>query len=129
MTAFDVREQFAGARVGHWTHSTSNKVTQVLSWTRAGESDLLPLSISFELHDGVVVVIRAVAESLDPLARGTRVERSTFSIVVREPSDDGRVRLSVFARGCSDHAAELAQILGDQDETGGLDQAAVERGR
>ena len=65
----------------------------------------------FEIHDGMLVAIRLDVPEDRPEARGDRLETTAASVLVRERAEPGRARVSLLARDCPTHAAEVARIL------------------
>ncbi len=111
MTASAVRERFEAPAPGGWqsTPQTTGAGDVVLAWAAAsGESDA-----RFELHNGMLVAVRAIVPPGDPDAQRPPVEASRA--VVRTSEDDpghAKVSITILARDCPTHHAEAERRAG-----------------
>lgn len=111
MTPDRVRDRFAGGETASWE---TEIVGPDLTLIRAPGGSL-DRETRFEFHGGMLVAIRADLPADAPEASGAAVEISAASVVSRERTPDGRVRLRVLARDCPTHAEEVSRVLSDGD--------------
>lgn len=111
LTPEQVRDRFAGGEPASWE---SEIVGPDLTLIR-GPSTSIDRETRFEFHGGMLVAIRADLPADAPEARGEAVEISPASVVAREATPGGRVRLRVLARDCPTHAQEVSGIISAAD--------------
>ncbi len=70
-----------------------------------------PREVRFELHAGLVVAIRAIVPDASPAARGPALQVRDASVSSRSQKPDQTVSLSILARDCPTHAAEVRALL------------------
>ncbi len=106
MTASAVRERFEEPTLGAWRSLPSTGAGDVvLAWTAAKG----PAEAQFELHNGMLVAVRAAVEVTDPDAKRPPVQSSRA--VVRTRTDEGgHVRVTVLARDCPTHHDEAERL-------------------
>jgi len=107
MTASAVRERFEEPTLGAWqsTPQTTGAGDVVLAWAAAKG----PAEARFELHNGMLVAVRAVVDAGDIDAKRPPVEASRAVVRTRE-DDAGRVRVTILARDCPTHHAEAERL-------------------
>jgi len=111
MTPADVRQRFAPPTAGRWVASTGA--------TRPGETELAwevqgvggEPSVRFEFHSAQLVAVRAVLAASDPDALGGALVVSPAAVVSRRGRSDGRVEVTLLARDCPIHAAEVRRLI------------------
>jgi hypothetical protein len=106
MTASQVRERFEQPALGAWQSlPTTGAGDVVLAWHAAKG----PAEATFELHNGMLVAVRAAVDAADIDAKRPKVEASRA--VVRMHEDEGdHVRVTLLARDCPTHHAEAERI-------------------
>jgi hypothetical protein len=66
-----------------------------------------PRELVAEVHEGRVMVIRAILPQDDPRSRGPAVEADALFVVGRRKTDSGEIEYRRIARACSARAGEL----------------------
>lgn len=110
LTAGQVRTQFAPGTAGRW-RSSVEEGAPVLEWTAEGAAGAGPSRVRFEFHDGLLVALRATVARADALARGERLQVTDGSVLLREDQGATGVQLTLIARECPTHAAEVQRLL------------------
>jgi hypothetical protein len=107
MTASAVRERFEEPALGAWqsTPQTTGAGDVVLAWAAAKG----PAAARFELHNGMLVAVRAVVDVGDPDAKRPPAEASRAVVRTRE-DEEGHVRVTILARDCPTHHAEAERL-------------------
>jgi len=84
-----------------------------LAWepSPGGDAAPVPQEVRFELHAGLLVAIRATLPDANPHADGSVLEVRDASVSVREKNPDKTVSLTILARDCPTHAAEVRALL------------------
>ncbi len=107
MTASAVRERFEEPSVGAWHSLPATGAGDVVLEWRAARG---PSTATFELHNGMLVAVRAVVGPEDAEAKRPPVEVSRAVARTREDSAPGAVTVTVLARDCPTHHAEAERI-------------------
>ena len=106
MTASQVRERFEEPALGTWQSlPTTGAGDVVLSWLAAKG----PAEATFELHNGMLVAVRAAVPADDVDAKRPKMEASRAVVRTRDVEGD-HVRVMLLARDCPTHHAEAERI-------------------
>jgi hypothetical protein len=89
-----------------------------LAWepSPGGDTAIVPRDVRFELHAGLLVAIRAILPARNPHASGAPLQVRHASVVARIKNPDRTVSLTILARDCPTHAAEVRALLGDRTD-------------
>lgn len=117
MTARQVRERFEPARAGgSWETSMGEEGLVIMDWTPPATtpgSSAAEGEARFELHEGLLVAVRATVSNPEmptqPLIVSAGAVRRHQSL---EPEG---ARITLLARSCPVHRAEVAALLGERD--------------
>lgn len=104
MTPAQVRARIA--RPGRFATATDPQGLLVLTWTPNDPADPVE-EARFEVHDGMVVAIRARLREPRPAALAIAPE----SVRRTAPRPEGGSDLTLLARGCALHEEEVADLL------------------
>jgi hypothetical protein len=111
MTPREVRERFAAPGAGQW-RAGSEGGEVVLEWSPAGGAAAAEGEVArFEFHSGMLVAVRMVLPASDPDAQGATLGVSSASVMARRGLTNGRVEMTLLARDCPTHAAEVRRLL------------------
>jgi hypothetical protein len=110
MTAEQIGARFDAAGGGTWERRRQGKI-DVLTW-RSRVDAPGARELRFDLHDGLLVAIRARVPPADELAQGLRLTVTPLSLTARLPRADGAVDYVTLARDCTTSADEVAALLG-----------------
>lgn len=118
MTPREVRDRFvAPAPNGRW-RTSSGDGDLVLDWfpenTPGPTSAPSASPARFEFHAGLLVAARLDVLATDPDAIGSPLVVSTATVLARRGSGNGRVEVTLLARECPTHAAEVRRLLGSR---------------
>ena len=115
MTPTEVRGRFVAPFGGHW-RTRSGEGDLFLDWFSQGTpgptSDSATPDARFEFHAGLLVAVRLDVPATDPDAIGSPLVVSTATVLARRGSGNGRVEITLLARDCPTHAAEVRRLLG-----------------
>jgi hypothetical protein len=107
MTATAVRARFEEPALGKWESAPSGTAEDTaLLWRAAGG----PWEARFEFHSGMLVAVRAVAPSDDPVATRAPLEISKGIVRTRAAGDGETVKVTILARDCPTHHAEAERL-------------------
>jgi hypothetical protein len=111
MTAEHLRRTFDAG--GLWRAAPHDAGDLRLEWVpAAGAAEGGARHVTFELHEGLLVAIRAELDPSAPEASCRSLDVSDAAVRARGPIADGGVLVRVIARNCPTHAAEVGAILG-----------------
>jgi hypothetical protein len=113
MTAGAVRARLDTGARGVWRAHGGDGLA--LEWIpdpsdRAAPGPGVPRHLRFELHDGLVVAVRAKLDAAHPLAAGAPFVETSGSVLERAAGPDGLVTLTLVARDCPTHADEVRAL-------------------
>lgn len=116
MSAPDTRKRFHAPVAGQWAASVATTGEEAMTWTPSDAASSDVSTASFEFHNGMLVAIRAIERASAPEAKASSGHPITATpVTVRrlEPpsASDPEARLTILARDCPTHAAEVAAIL------------------
>ena len=107
MTAAQIRDRFDRGTAAAWRTEVSGPDLALIR-APAGELDR---ETRFEIHAGMLVAIRMDVRDDLPEAEGGPIVTTPASVVARSHPERGRTRISVLARDCPTHAAEVSALL------------------
>jgi hypothetical protein len=106
MTASAVRERFEAPALGSWRSLPATGAGDVvLAWAAAKG----PATATFELHNGMLVAVRATVEATDAESKRPGMD-SSRAIVRAHALDGGVIQLTLLARDCPTHHDEAERL-------------------
>ena len=109
MSARDVRDRFEPAAPGRW-QTVNDAGEMTMTWAANGE----PATVAgarFEFHAGMLVAVRARIDAHDSLGSGPDFDVSPGAVLQRAPAGPGMIAVTILARDCPTHAAEVTALL------------------
>ena len=112
MSARDTRARFQTPAAGSWAASVATTGEEAITW-KASDASAEVSQASFEFHNGMMVAIRVTEAASAPGTSETGVRKSAVSVrqIVKPSGSDPSAHLTILARDCPTHAAEVAAIL------------------
>jgi len=111
LSASDLRSRFAPPERGAFRAAADAPATGDLALDWSADAPTSPLRARFEFHGGLLVAIRATLPATHPLAPGPALSETAVSVLSRHENADQTVSLTILAKDCPTHAAEVRSLL------------------
>ncbi len=82
-----------------------------LDWKPADAASSSVHWARFEVHEGIVMAVRARLAPDDPNAEGEQLRTSNDAVAARETLGGGEVAVALLDRNCLEHSPEVSQLL------------------
>ncbi len=111
VTASDLRGRFTPPESGAFRAAADAPANGDLALDWSADARTSPLRARFEFHSGLLVAIRATLPATHPLAPGPALSETAVSVLSRHENADHTVSLTILAKDCPTHAAEVRSLL------------------
>jgi len=109
--ASDLRSRFAPPERGAFRAAADALTNGDLALDWSADARTSPLRARFEFHSGLLVAIRATLPATSPLAAGPALSETAVSVLSRHENADQTASLTILAKDCPTHAAEVRRLL------------------